>query len=351
MGQAAANQPPHPLPPVAIFHGPERFLLLEHTQRLHDQLVKTHGEINVATFDGASASPADILDECRSMNLMMTHKLVIVENADQLLKAAEESDDDAAPAAKGRRGGKSARELFEAYADAPESTATLVLRAEAWRPGNLDKAVARSKGVVIKCEPIDPAGAVAWAIQRAKSQHGAALEPAAAERLVDATGPDLGRIDMELAKLALFEPGKPITPGAVAALSAMTREEDFWLIQSSLISGDAKRALSHLRELLDVSRHDPTPLLFTYFDLARKLHGLARGLAARENPRSLMGKLRIWGPGGEALIAKAAQVRPEQAARLMNSIVEGTTRTRTGRGDAERVLEALTLEFASVCRA
>ena len=337
-------------PPIAVLHGPERFLILDQTEQLRRRVLALDPGATTSLFDGASASAADILDELRSMNLMMSRKLVIVDHADQLLKAAgdDEAGTDAPPS---RRGQKSVRELFEAYAESPEPTATLILRADAWRPGKIDKLVTAAGGFVLKCEALRDPDAIDWAVARAKEEHAALLKPDAAAALVDATGPDLGRIDMELAKLALYAPGEPITREAVALLSTTTREEEFWEIQPSLLSGDAARALGHLRELLDVSRHDPTPLFFTYFDLARKLHGLSRGLAARENPQSLRGRFRLWGPAADALLAKAARVKPPAAAGLMRRVVEGVTRTRTGRGDPERVLEALTLDFASVCAA
>lgn len=342
------------VPPIAIFHGPQRFLQLQHTEDLRQALKAIHGDIAPTVFDGASAKPADILDECRCMSLMQQHRLVIVDNADALLKAAE--DDEAAPAAPepARRGHseKTARELFENYAAAPDSSATLVLRAMTWRPGKIDKAVAASGGVITKCEEPKPAEAVAWATERATSHHAAKLDRAAAATLIDSVGVDLGRIDTELAKLALAATAsgeKTITDKLVREMVGMTREEEFWAIQSSLLSGDPAAALTHLRELLDISRHDPTPLLFTYGDLARKLHAVSRGLAAREPRGSLMGRLRLWGPQGDALLAKGAKVNPAAAAELVGETVRAMVRQRTGDGHPEHILEGLTLRFAAVC--
>lgn len=343
---SAPKSAPPPLPPIAVFHGPQRFLQLEHTERLRAALCRVHGEVTTVCFDGASASPADILDECRSLSLMQTHKLVVVDNADALLKAADD-DDDAPPT---RHRGKTARELFETYAESPDSSATLVLRAMTWRPGKLDKAVLASRGTLIKCEELHEHDAAAWAVERAQSTHKTTLEPAAANMLIDALGVDLGRIDCELAKLSLATPGKPITAAQIKQMVGVTREEDFWEIQSSLLSGDPARALGHLRSMLEVSRHDPTPLLFTYCDLARKLHAAARGLAARENPRSLMGRLKLWGPAGDALLHKAGRVSPPAAAKLVDDTVDAMVRQRSGVGDPEHILEGLTLRFVEVCQ-
>jgi hypothetical protein len=202
---------------IAVLHGPDPFLKDLHTQRLREALAQVHGAdaLEVVRFDGASAALADILDECRSYGLMQQHKFVVVDAADLLLK----NDEDSAPSSR-----RTNREILQGYADAPSENATLVLRADRWYPGNLDKAVAKV-GVVMKLEPPSPAEAIQWAIGRGKKRHGAVLTPDAAGTLIDAVGPDLGRIDTELAKLALTNPGQPITPDQVRELVGVTREE------------------------------------------------------------------------------------------------------------------------------
>src|ERR1051325_11697202 len=102
----------------------------------------------------------------------------------------------------------------------------------------------------------------------AKSRHRTSVEARAAAMLVDAVGNDLGRIDTELEKLALAAggEGRPITPALVQSMTGLTREEEFWAIQSALLTGDAGAALAQLRELVEVSRHDPVPITFAYVE-------------------------------------------------------------------------------------
>jgi len=349
------------LPPVAVFVGPERFLQLQCTEELVARVRSMHGDCEPMRFDaagsgGTAASPAEILDECRSMSLMQSFKVVIVENADVLLKAGDDDEDGDGPGpASGGRGaggggGKSAREMFEGYAKAPERAAMLVLRAPKWRPGNLDKAVVASGGVVVKCEELSLDKALAWVSARAAGFHQVDLEPMAARRLVATVGSDLGRLDCEIAKLAIVHPGKPITEQTVAAMTAATREEEFWAIQPTLLGGDIQKALAHLHELVEVSRHDPTPLTFTYMDLAKKLHSACRGLRAGESRQAIAGRLKLWGPTADVIMAKAGKLNPVAVARLMGHIVDGTVRSRTGLGDAVTHLEQVTIEFASLCR-
>lgn len=346
---------------LAILHGPERFLQDLHITRLREALDKAHGggdAVQVSRFDGASgqggppATVADILDECRSMGLMSSFKLVVVDNADQLLKAAED-EEGAAPAATAapRRGHKSNRELMESYAADPSDAATLVLRADTWRPGKLDKAVEKlgPRGAIMKCEPPSPADAMKWARERCQKRYNATLTPEAATLLVENLGPELGRIDAELGKLALAEPGKPISVELVRQFVGMSREEEFWRIEQSLLSGDPAVALGHLREMIEVSRHDPIPLNWAFVNLAKKLHGLSRGTAQGENPRSLMGTLKIWGAPDqvEQLLRSAKALKPARAAALLQAAVENDVKLKTSQGDPVTNLEALAIRFTS----
>ncbi len=357
-----APPPPPPLSAdtrIAILHGPERFLIDYHTQALRDALAAAHGSFDTLRFDGAAAGsanlPAEILDECRSFGLMAGHKLLIVDSADALLKESEDDEGAAPPtpkpAARGPRR-KTPRELFESYAEEPSSSATLVLRATTWRPGRLDKAIAAlgDAGAVIKCEAPDVPKTIAWCRGRCRKVHSVELAPDAAALLVNHIGPDLSRLDTEIAKLACVEPGATITAKVVDEFVGFAREEKFFAIQSSLVSGDAGAALAHLRELVEVSRQDPVPLNWAYIDLARKLHGASVGLAAGENPYALAGRLKLWGPQQEAVFKAARKLPPDRAAELFQAAVETDVKLKTGQGDPVVNLEVLTLRFAGSCR-
>lgn len=337
---------------VALFHGAERFIQHEKTTALKDALLKAHGEVDVLTFDGESSSLADILDECRSVGLMQQHKLVVVDHADLIVKSVDE--DDTTPAAKqargrgsGRPAPKSPREILTQYVETPAEHATLVLRADRWHPGNLDKAIAKV-GVVVKCEAPDRPEAITWAIRRAKEHHAATIEPAAAELLVEHVGCELGRIDSELAKLAMFNPGAPISFDTVREMVGVTREEEIWYSQSRLMTGKPVDGLSRLRDLIEISREDPVPIMYSYIDLARKLHTLSRGLKEGENPNSLAGSMRLWGPAKDTMIAAAKRFPPGSLARLLNEAVAADSRQKSSSTDAVRALEVLTLRFAGV---
>lgn len=344
-----------PLPRVVILHGPERFRQLERTDEIKAEL-QALGSYDVLAFDGNSARIADILDECRSFGLIAQHKLIIIDNADMLLSEPDEDEGAAVPTpAPARRRGaeKSTREMLEAYAAAPEAMTTLVLRAETFKGPKLEKAVLAGGGRVVKCEQPRSADAAAWAVRRAKSHHAATLTGPGAQALIDALGPDLGRIDSELGKLAISAQARgaaSIDPALVEEFSASTREEKLWSIQSALLSGDPERALAELNHLIEVLRENPVGVGLAYLDLARKLDGAARGLAARENPATISSRLRLWGDVSTGIMAVARAEGPAVTTELLAAAIETDARCKSGGGDPRRLLEVLTLRFTSLSR-
>jgi DNA polymerase III delta subunit len=319
---------------IVVLTGKEAFLISEYTSRIRGALEEKFGEVDQIRFDGETAAPADVLDECRSFGLMQQHKLVVVDRADQMVK--EES-----------------RPLFVRYAEQPAEDATLLLRAERWYPGNLDKAI-KKVGEIVKCDEMDPYTAIRWVIRRCEKQHGATIAQDAAAMLVDRVGVALARLDSELAKLALGaaagDGGRPaISRETIADYVGRTREEEAWAIQEAVLSGSPERALMQLKHILDGSPRDAhIPISWSMVDLARKLHGCAEGLSAGMHPQGLAKTLRLWGPSKDAILAKAKALGPARSAQLLREAVAADRAQKTGLGRPERTLERLAIRFTSI---
>ncbi|MFZ4574643.1 MAG: DNA polymerase III subunit delta [Phycisphaerales bacterium] len=328
--EPATNAPQRPLSAdirVALFTGKDSFLRALYTQELRDVLTATHGEVDVITFDGETATPADVLDECRSFGLIAKHKLVSVENAADLVKL-------------------DARPLFENYCKSPSDGATLVLRSETWHPGNLDKVIAQN-GTIRDCGPLEDARAAAWAATRCSKRHRATLDPAAGAALVERIGTDLARLDSELAKLAIAAgEGGTITPALVNELVGLARDEEAWHIQRTLLSGRAEESLAHVRYILDVARQPSPKVMWAITDLARKLHGLSRAAKLGQNTDAAARSLKIWGGAKDEILRAGSRVPPARALRLLEACVEIDARSKSGLGEMDANIERLTLEFA-----
>ncbi|HED54814.1 MAG TPA: DNA polymerase III subunit delta [Phycisphaerales bacterium] len=312
---------------VFIFHGKDAFLRADLTARLKTALQAAHGEVESIHFDGTRDQLADVLDECRSFGLMQQHKLVVVEAADQIIKG-------------------DTRPLLERYAASPTEGATLALRCDTWRKGKADKLIADAGGAVIKCEGLPPAAALAWAAKRAKQTYGVTLSRDAGQLLVDRVG-ELGRIDSELAKLAVEAPKGTISREQVAELVGMTREEEVWSIQWMLLSAGPEELLTQLRTILGNTRQDQSIItLYACMDLCRKLHAASRALRQRQSPATIASRLKLWGPSRDAILGAARNIDPDRAGELLSLAVDADRMSKSGLGKPERLLERLTLEIA-----
>ena len=317
---------------IALFTGKESFLRQGYTDELRAAVEATGEEVEIIRFDGSETPPADILDECRSFGLMQQYKLVIVDNAEQFVS-------------------KEQRAMVERYAEAPADNATLILRAETWRKGKLDKTI-EAIGSIRRCDHVNENQARTAAVRRCQEKLGCTLERDAAALLVSRTGPDLGRIATELNKLAsTVGPGGTIKSADVAALVGMSREEEAWIIQSTLAAGNAEAAIQKIHDLITISRADPVPIRWSVVELCRK--AATAGMMTRDGtPASAAaGSLKLWGEPKNAIIDMLRH--PDAAESLADLFLEGVEadyRGKTGQGDPVTGLETLAIRFASLRR-
>ena len=320
---------------IVVLHGKESFLRSEHTRRVLDALRERFGAVDEFSFDGSSCSLADVLDELRSYGLMSQHKVVVVDNAEHFMQ------------------GDDRRRAMERYAESPMPDATLILRSAGWRPGTFDKLVA-AVGVILKCEAPGAAEAVRWAVARSQKRHGVELSAAGAQALVERVGPDLGRLDSELGKLAVgaLAAGTGdrvvITPELVKEFTGLSREEQAWEIQGALATGDPAQALNKVDELLRVSRAPEVMLAWSAIDLVRKVHDAA-ALAAQGQPDGAIAKqLKLWGDGASVVLRVARSVPLARAGALLQAAVAADRRMKSGLSpEPSRAIEALAVQVSA----
>ncbi|MEM7229639.1 MAG: DNA polymerase III subunit delta [Planctomycetota bacterium] len=321
---------------IVVFAGDDPYLIPEHTKRFADLLRDAHGDIEQFTFDGASADLATILDELRSYGLMQSHKLVVVDHADEFL--ANKGD--------GTAGRVTNRSGIERYAAEPVEHATLLLRAKTWRKSKLDTLV-NKVGTIMKVEPPTPATAMTWCIARAKKRYEVDLARPAATLLVERIGVELARLDVEIGKLASFVGDRAeVTRDDVVEMVGLSREEQAWAIQEAILTGDAGFAVRKLRELLTISRQSEVPITWAVCDLMRKVYVASR-LREEKMPAATVAKqLKLWGPSKNAILGFAEQIDPQTASRLFHAAIETDRNGKSGIGLPARSLEALTVQIA-----
>lgn len=305
-----------------------------YTSDLKQTLEEEHGEIDCVIFDGETATLASVLDEVRTFDLLSRHKLVIVDSADVFL-AAKSSDN------------KTTRKAVERYAESPVPSATLLLRATSWRPGNLDKAVSKI-GLVYKLQQYNESDTVRWCIARCQKEHECTLDSKGAQLLVQRIGLSLTHLDNELGKLSVrVAPENTISKNDVIEMVGLSREEQAWEIQSVLLTGNENASITKLVELLDVSKQPRELLMWSVVDLTRRLSAAAAMIASGSSSGEIRKSLKLFGDGGNRMLTVAKRRTATQLANLFTEAVAVDARTRNGLLDGRRGLETLALR---VCR-
>lgn len=213
--------------PVIALIGEDSYLQLQRLSAISQDLGKGAARIDV---DGERAELSEVLDELRSYAMFGGGKIVVVNAGDEFIKRY--------------------REQLENYVESPSDSAVLVLRLSSL-PANqrIYKLIAKH-GAIDKCEPPSDRELPAWIVSQAKKEHGVQIAPDAARMLAELIGADLGRLDNELAKLALQTDGKSIDAKLVSGNVAFQREQEMWEMTNALAAGKPAEAIQRWRQLV-----------------------------------------------------------------------------------------------------
>lgn len=311
--------------PVYALVGSDAFLQL---QKLAEVLAQLPPDAQRSDVDGERAALADVLDELRSFAMFGGGKVVVVRSADDFISRF--------------------REQLEEYVAHPSDSATLVLRLDSL-PSNqrIHKAIAKV-GVIEDCNP--PKDVKRWIVQHAKTAQHVTIDPDAAALLADLIGNDLGRLDTELAKLALGVDGKhrTIGPEQVAAGVSFQRERQMWDMTNELASGRPEEALKRWRQLVSL---DPSAEFRAVTWLGMWLENVRKALAMKRkgaNPFTICQQLRIWPRELQGPFMKTADTLGDRGvARALDLLAEVDLQSKSGVGDAATNVERFILTLAT----
>lgn len=216
--------------PVYALVGPEPFLQL---QRLTEIVKQMPPDVQRIDIDGETAELADVLDELRSFSMFGGAKLVVVRDAEEFLTRF--------------------RSQLENYVESPSSGSTLVLRLNALpATQRIHKAISKV-GAVEKCDPPTAANLGRWIADRGTRVHGVTIAPDAVKLLQELIGCDLGRLDTELAKLALHAEGGVVSAKQISGIVSFQREQEMYDMTIELATGNPGEALRRWRQLLQMT--------------------------------------------------------------------------------------------------
>ncbi len=237
--------------PLYVLHGDEAFLkrhaLLALRQRA---LGPDSDEAGVSTHPGDKAQFAGVWDELQTAPFFAPRRLVIVDNADPFVTRF--------------------RALLEKKISALPATGVLVLDVKLW-PANTRLAKMVDQAATIVCKAPTGFKLQGWCTTWSAAAYGKQLPAAAAQLLVDLAGADMGQLDQELQKLAVYVGDKAkIDVADVDRLVGRNRAENTWKIFDALAEGRSAEALRMLDRLFDQGE-EPMRMLGAFGSQLRKL--------------------------------------------------------------------------------
>jgi DNA polymerase III delta subunit len=307
-----------PLKPVYALIGEDSFLQLQKLSEIRAQLPK---DVQSMEFDGERAELAEVLDELRSFAMFGGGgKLVIVRNADDFISRF--------------------RPQLEDYLAKPSSSGVLVLRVSTLpKTTRIYKMIDKLGGAEV-CEAPKQAALPQWIIQRGKSVHKLAIEPAAANLLADLIGNDLGRLDNELAKIALQVDGGRVSTEQVLHSVSFQREQEIYDMTNELAMGRPDEALRRWRHLvqLDSSAEFRAVTWLTMWleDVGAVVTGGSTAKMAWKYRERLPQFIKVANSLGKSRYARAVTL-----------LAEMDRRAKSGLGDATDNVEQFILSFAT----
>jgi DNA polymerase-3 subunit delta len=221
---------------------------------------------------------------------------------------------------------KDVRALLDRYLARPASDLLLLLVVPAG--AKLDKSLT-SRGTGVEFEPLAGDRLPRWVAYHAEHVLGRPITPEATALLIEAVGPDLAQLALELEKLASYATDT-IDEHAVSDVVGVRRGESLGDLLDAVAAKDATQALALLPGVLQLPK---TTAVSIVMNLTTQTLALAYGVAARDRgtpPRALfneyMSLLKETGafpgrPWGEAVNAWTKHTDRWSAAELDAALV------------------------------
>lgn len=202
------------------------------------QAISSAGD--VTQFDGDTARWSDLRDDLATASLfdMGDKRTIVIRSADKFLSAQ--------------------RPEIEKYLSKPGGASRLVIELDSLASNTrVYKAINKDHLLVACGNATDSKVGVTAATRRkfltgyVAGRHNAKLDKAAADALVEMMGDEIGMLDTEIAKLALYrDPGEKIDEALVRDVVLGWQGKTVWQITDAIAAGDAAEALRQLDKLM-----------------------------------------------------------------------------------------------------
>lgn len=336
------------IPPVSLFLGQESY----NRKRCREALAAALPGVGPEQYDASETSLSEIIDSARAMSLFASERLIFVIGAEAAMphssriaaRTADDEEDDGKPAVSG---------VLHDYVKDPTPGVTLVFESTRWDLEGEDKTKADrvrkffgAIGDVVEFRRFT-AGDARGELDRIARAAGVQLDPAAAEVLVDALAADVGRIAVEIEKLALY--GKPVTAENLALLVPDARQSTIFALVNALGRRDRVRSLEALDALIREGEYLPLALTFLAAQFRMAMVAKEANLRTPSQIQSHFQRagVQLWGAQTERISQTSAKFSKEQLERGLKLIFETDRDLRSARPDDRTVVENFVIRLCA----
>ena len=333
------------IPAAVLLLGPEAY------QRRNVKLAMTAAfpEGSVTQHDLVETPLAAVLDDARALSLFASERLIWVINAEAALPRGKVDDDDS----EGGSAGDATP--LASYMEDPTPGVAMVFEAMRFdfegddkrKQDRVRKFYSTIRDVVeLHRFPPHEARHEAESLIR---QWGFRMDSEALDLLVDALGADMGRIAIEIEKLALFAGSRPVSVDDVTSLVPDARSTTIFALVNALGKRDRARALEILDTLTREGEYLPLALAFLSTQFRLALAAREAGLKSAPQIQAHFTRMGVpmWGSRADQVyqtVAKFSKVQLERATKL---IFEADRGLRDARPDDRIVMEQFVLKLTA----
>jgi len=313
--------------PIYAIYGPELFLKRQAMASLTDRLLgQSDRALALSEHDGddVALTLADVLDDVRTLPFLTERRLVIVNEADNFISQY--------------------RSDLEDYAEEPCATGVLILECTKM-PANtrLYKRI-NTVGEVIECKAIPASKVTAWVVNRCRDAYGKQLDFRTAALLCDQIGDDLGMLDGELEKLAVYVgERRQITAADIEILCGRCREEQVWDILWAIASGNKTKAITLWEQVLQTDLAAEYRAVGGLAYSVRRLLNAKRAMEAGIPFPELKKILMCW--QDDVARAQLSAYTTEDLEWMLCKLCEADAAVKNGSGSVQSSIEALIIEM------
>jgi len=316
------------LKPTYLIYGTERVLLDDAVARLKAQVAEQGDlDFNYDVFHADNSEAEAIVAASQTLPFMSERRLVVVRDV-HLLPA-------------------DAQRVIARYVADPSPLTCLVLVADKMTKGNvLYKAVQAGGGQIHEYEAPRKSRYPAW-IRERLAERGKKVTSAAAMRIFEVIGDDVGRLRNEIDKICLYYDDRiELDTDEVDEVLSATTQATIFELTDSIGNRDRQKALRTLQKLLD--RSEPLPAI--YHTVLRHVRMVLAAKVLTERgigqPSAIARELKLIEFVARKYRDQSRNFTIEQLRDLHRQLVQIDFDVKSGRGELLTALERFLLRMA-----